>query len=288
MSLFKKVEHFNRSVTGIPIPRKPARLSPERKQWFLTAMREELQEFADAETIEDELDAILDAIYFCAGRVSEMGIEGMPDFDAVHTCNMEKQKGTLSKRPGSKGHDAVKPEGWKPPRAILEPIKRKILVLGHARHGKDTVAELLRDRHGFSFTSSSLFCAEHVVYPSLKATYDSAEECFEDRNNHRAVWYNIISSYLADDPALLGRNIFAEHDIYVGVRSDDEYTAIMTEGLADFVVWVDASNRLPDEDESSFTLTDIRADFIIDNNGDESDLTVQVDKLAQHIFGGEV
>ena len=31
----------------------------------------------------------------------------------------------------------------------------KLLIIGHARHGKDTVAEILRDTHGYDFVSSS-------------------------------------------------------------------------------------------------------------------------------------
>lgn len=34
---------------------------------------------------------------------------------------------------------------------------QKLLVIGYGRHGKDTVCEILRDQHGYSFTSSSSF-----------------------------------------------------------------------------------------------------------------------------------
>jgi hypothetical protein len=32
--------------------------------------------------------------------------------------------------------------------------KPKLLVIGHGRHGKDTVCEMLRDHYGYTFESS--------------------------------------------------------------------------------------------------------------------------------------
>ena len=43
--------------------------------------------------------------------------------------------------------------------------KKHIYIVGHGRHGKDTVAEILRDRFGFTFTASSWFMADKVIFP---------------------------------------------------------------------------------------------------------------------------
>jgi len=40
----------------------------------------------------------------------------------------------------------------------------KLLVIGHGRHGKDTVCEILRDKYGFSFESSSQFCSKLFIF----------------------------------------------------------------------------------------------------------------------------
>ncbi len=72
--------------------------------------------------------------------------------------------------------------------------KLKLLVIGHGRHGKDTVCEMLRDEYNYNFISSSQFCADHFIYNDLKDKYGytTAEECYADRHNRRADWYNMI------------------------------------------------------------------------------------------------
>ena len=67
-------------------------------------------------------------------------------------------------------------------------MKLKLLVIGHGRHGKDTVCEILRDRYGYTFESSSKFCSKLFIYNDLKNKYNylNEEECYADRHNHRA------------------------------------------------------------------------------------------------------
>jgi hypothetical protein len=40
--------------------------------------------------------------------------------------------------------------------------KPKLLIIGHARHGKDTLAEKIRDRMDLAFTSSSVLSDRNV------------------------------------------------------------------------------------------------------------------------------
>lgn len=67
--------------------------------------------------------------------------------------------------------------------------------------------------------------------------------------------------------------------MYCGLRSKEELDAIRGQGLVDFVVWVDASHRLPAEPISSMKLSYQDADFIIDNNGTLADLARAVDRF---------
>ncbi len=167
-------------------------------------------------------------------------------------------------------------------------MKLKLLIIGHGRHGKDTVCEILRDHYGFSFESSSQFCSKLFIFNMLKERYNYAteEECYADRHNHRAEWYNAICEYNVPDAARLGRDIFSEHDIYCGLRNKKEYHAMKNTGVFDYAIWVDRSDFLPLEDESSMTLKQWMADFTVDNNGTLAELEFNVHQLMKHLHVG--
>lgn len=148
----------------------------------------------------------------------------------------------------------------------------KLIVMGHARHGKDTVCEILRDAYGYRFVSSSMFCAEGVVFTHMQDRYATAEECFADRHNRRAEWFDRIADYNREDPTALGRAILAEHDIYCGIRNRTEFQAMRNARVFHASVWVDASDRHPSEDRSSCTVEPWMADFVLDNNRTLRDL----------------
>ena len=156
----------------------------------------------------------------------------------------------------------------------------KLLLLGHSRHGKDTVAELL----GLSFCSSSEFAADHVIFPILgpKYGYESPLACFQDRHQHRKEWFDIISDYNREDPCRLAKALLAVCDVYVGMRSSVEFQGCRH--LFDLVVWVDALDRHPPEDAESCSVTPFHAHYILDNNGSLEDLAQQVSRLKNKIF----
>lgn len=336
---------FNTEVIGLPIPETPTRLSPERKDWALTALKEELYEFGSSHTLSEEVDALVDLTYFALGRLVEMGVAPGPVFEEVHAANMAKRRGELSKRPNSLGYDAVKPDGWTPP--DLEPYLRltrgdvetlgflsalmagselpemptfdlfetaempkpKVLVLGHARHGKDTVCEMLSRFYDLQFTSSSLFCAERVIMPAVQAAWDlweatrekpsqhptgfkpalgpytSAEECFADRVNHRAFWYDAIRDFNRPDPTALAAAIYEDNDVYCGLRHAAEFHAVFNAGLPDLVVWVDRSEHVAPEGRDSCSVEPWMAHHVIDNNGSLEDLERNVRSLFDRFLG---
>lgn len=160
----------------------------------------------------------------------------------------------------------------------------KLMIIGHARHGKDTVAELLAKQYRMKFVSSSWWCAENVMMPAFKNSpnrpvtgrpragvelfgYDSVKECFEDRHNHREFWHKTIAEYCEQDLPRMGLQILDANDIYVGCRNFREFEALKACAAFDFSIWVDASKRLPPEDERSMGLSPWQADYILDNNG---------------------
>lgn len=165
----------------------------------------------------------------------------------------------------------------------MSEARPKIFVIGHGRHGKDTVGEIIQEICGLTFESSSMFCAEHVVAPWLEKlgiTYDSLDECYEDRVNHRMEWYNAIRDFNKNDESKLAAAIFDKYDMYVGIRSRIEFLA--ARNLSDLSIWVEAATRVPQVDPTCKILaTD--CDIIIDNNGTEEELREKMVRLLKLI-----
>jgi hypothetical protein len=161
-----------------------------------------------------------------------------------------------------------------------------ICIVGHCRHGKDSMAEILRDKFDIKFKSSSIAASEIFLYEKLKNKYGytTPQECFDDRVNHRAEWHDLICEYNKDNKARLAKKIMEQADCYVGMRSRDEIKECLKQNIFDLVIWVDGSKRLPLESEDSFNIDIDCADIIIDNNGSYNDFKERVIRLGKILF----
>lgn len=162
----------------------------------------------------------------------------------------------------------------------------KLLILGHGRHGKDTVAEYWGKTFGLTFESSSRAACNIFIYNLLrdKYNYTSADECYDDRYSHRAEWYDLIVEFNKLDRSRLAKEILRTKSCYVGMRDSEEFQACKDNGLFDLIIWVDASNRLPEEPSDSFNISRMGADIIIDNNGSLDSLYNRIHRLGCFIF----
>lgn len=162
----------------------------------------------------------------------------------------------------------------------------KILIIGHARHGKDTFAELLNEYYGMTFRSSSVAASEIFLYDKLKDKYGykTPEECFNDRVNHRDEWYNEICLYNLNDKSRLAKDILNIADCYVGMRDNLEFQSCKEQSIFDLIIWVDASERLPLEPLTSFNIDKKDSDVIIDNNGNLDQLKKKAKRLGEILF----
>ena len=98
--------------------------------------------------------------------------------------------------------------------------KPKLLIIGHARHGKDTVAEMIAKQLGLTFKSSSIFVGEKCVWPSWGCErYETFEDMFADRvtEENRIVWGGLISAYNTPNQARTAQEMLEDHDMYVGM-----------------------------------------------------------------------
>ena len=160
----------------------------------------------------------------------------------------------------------------------------KILVLGHGRHGKDTVSELLSKSYGFTFSSSSYFCAERFIFDEIKDEmgYGDINQCYNDRHNHRQLWRELIEGYNENDPSRLAREMLEVYDTYCGMRSNREYQA--SKDLFDIILWVDASSRIDYVDPTLDIEFNPYEMTLVDNNGDMHDLVSSLDSAMREVL----
>jgi thymidylate synthase (FAD) len=163
--------------------------------------------------------------------------------------------------------------------------KPKLLIIGHGRHGKDTLAEKISQKMGLAFTSSSLFVGQECVWPTWgQERYSTFAEMFEDRVNFRSTWKNLILAYNTPDKTRTVKTMFERgYDMYVGMRSMEEYVACYEAKLFDHVIWVDALKRLPSEPKDSNEMIPGVANLYFDNNGPIEDMDVFVNLLQQKL-----
>jgi hypothetical protein len=163
----------------------------------------------------------------------------------------------------------------------------KILIIGHNRHGKDTVAEFIEEFTGMSFKSSSEMAAEIFIYDELKDKYGytSFVECFEDRMNHRAEWYKMIKDYNFFDKARLAKDILKHHNMYVGMRSKEEFDKCVEDEIFDMIIGVYDPNK-PLEPKDSFDIDLFSSsDIIIPNPTGELEKTrKRVKKICDYLL----
>jgi predicted HAD superfamily Cof-like phosphohydrolase len=126
---FMQVREFHLTM-GQPVADRPTMLTPERTDQRTEWGDEEAQEQRDATTLVDQLDAIMDRIYFALGDLVEMGIMPSVAFDIVHSRNVPGKlwpDGSVHKNELGK---VMKPPGWVAPEPLLElEIQRQLKEL---------------------------------------------------------------------------------------------------------------------------------------------------------------
>ena len=153
----------------------------------------------------------------------------------------------------------------------------KILILGHGGHGKDLAASMLFNLHGLTHCSSSRFALGRAVWPMVKHLYVSMDAAYEDRRNHRELWFHAIAAYNRVPGNDLARELLEEFNIYTGMRSRAEFEK--SRFLFDLVLWVHAEGR-PTEGQGSMELNPRDADVIVSNVwGDPGVMSLQLARL---------
>ena len=117
--MFEQVEQFNKEIIGID--REPGPMPEDEVDFWIGTIQEELEEFEDAYRASDfpnQIDAVIDLLYFGVGALTRMGIPAHVSreiFNVVHSANMTKKKGQKQEREVVHQNDAVKPIDWESP-----------------------------------------------------------------------------------------------------------------------------------------------------------------------------
>lgn len=165
------------------------------------------------------------------------------------------------------------------------PLK-KLLFIGDAECGKDTLAEIFyKIDERYRGISSSTFLTTRVMMPyftSIGAPYSTVYACHADRRNHRETWYEQIEKYNSGDWSRTAREIFEEgYSIYIGMRSPIEFAA--AKHLFDCVIYIDAKLRLGGVGDSTERVGRENADIIIYNNGTLEEFEASAHSLYERV-----
>lgn len=169
------------------------------------------------------------------------------------------------------------------PRAFEKRRKRRVIIIGHQQHGKDYASEYLKRKYGLTYSSSSWFACQLFLFEQMREShgYESPEDCFADRHNHTAYWYEAIRAF--NDPVRnrLSDLIFAQNDIYCGMRDLDEFNATNK----DVTIFIDAERRMGIQSAHSMKIPKERANIVIANNTSIREFEYRLDHVYRVIWG---
>ncbi|MET3508280.1 hypothetical protein [Halalkalibacter oceani] len=122
--------HGFQKAFGHPAPDKPTMLTKERIEKRNSWMLEECSELLEADTLEDQVDAAIDKLYFAIGDLVELGVRPYNIFKIVNEANMGKLH---NGKPVYKEDGKVKkPDNWEelyaPEPKIKAEIERQLRV----------------------------------------------------------------------------------------------------------------------------------------------------------------
>lgn len=143
----------------------------------------------------------------------------------------------------------------------------KILVIGHSRHGKDTVADIIAKEFGLVKLDTTRMMFDAAVYPVIGKYYRCKQEAYNDKPNRRTEWFHLVRAYAErhGNDWLAKEMINRGSDLVVGCRSLHEFLAIRD--LFDLVVWV-VRPGVPGTEEMELNATD--ADVVVINTSLET------------------
>lgn len=166
----------------------------------------------------------------------------------------------------------------------------RIIICGHSRHGKDTLAKLLMHHYGLRYQSSSWFAKDFVWEhdDAIKSQFATPFEAWEHRNDTtdlQRLWFKAIQEMNRKDKTTLATLLFSFMQTYCGMRDLPELEACKDKWPDCVIIWVDATERLKAQCSKSNTISANDCDFTIPNNGTEREFEFKVKRVFSHLKG---
>ena len=117
---WEKVKEFH-EIFGHPVSSDPTFMEKDRVEKRAKWMTEEIDEFVEATDLSEQVDAMIDLIYFALGTLVEIGVKAEEVFNVVHEANMSKL-GKDGKPIFNTEGKTIKPEGWVDPYTRIKNI----------------------------------------------------------------------------------------------------------------------------------------------------------------------
>ena len=133
-NMFKKITEMHE---GFRISHHHIQFTQAEKDFRTLAMIEEVNEYMNAKTKAEELDALVDVVIFALGTAERQGMLEVfkPAYLRVMEANCKKEVGGNLKRNNFQ-IDLVKPEGWEPAflEDLVEPSKQIEINFGEGEY----------------------------------------------------------------------------------------------------------------------------------------------------------
>lgn len=141
----------------------------------------------------------------------------------------------------------------------LKPVlPYRLMILGHGRSGKDTIAQMFANALGYHYGGSTSLGVKPIITYSITQSLDPVvnDQCYDDRHTYRQYWFDACNMLRRIDPLIIIKCQLAIGDFMLGNRSKEEFINGLDYWRPTSVIWM-ARRVAPVDPTLEFTRSDI-------------------------------